>query len=1714
MALEIARLQAAFELLDEASPTIDAIERAMGDLESALGVTRDEVKKTREELDDLTKAGEMTEKAVKALGITAQEYYKVLANNQALQKAAEDMDRLQVSATQMNKAFNENAQRSGMAMAGMHDQALAMDKGMSDALQRTGMEMSRLQDEAIAMDKAMQKPAQTGQTLAITLGNILADQIQVAAGKFKNFFTESANLAVKLEMLENVSRSLGKSQGYSAGEVDALAASIAKQGITAIASRESINKMVQAGLDLNKAQKLARLAQDAGTIGNINSSEAFSRLIHGVTTMQVETLRNVGIVINSKEALKAYADQLGKTTEDLSGAEKQQAFFNEVLKQGEKITGSYETRQGTAGGQMLSMARIQENAMISIGNSLKPLKEWSVQLETMFWKNVEKYPQAWTVLGAAIVVAAGAYGAYLSIQRLDLMTKAGEAVTFLSFSYNTLAASVTRAAAASGVAAAGGFTALAGSIWASVTAFLALDVAAAPLLAVAAAVIAVGAAAMYLTDAAGKMFGIFDTGDDVIDEATNSVGIFTAAMVVIPDVFNGVKNAASEAWKWISSAGEAAAEIITGAWSKFQDFVSDLWSKFAANANSAFESLTGGLNLTQLLTGAWETLKSALKNATDGAVNFILSFGPMRGLVGILGSVAAGIKAVWDAIVKAKDAAKEWVLTMMYGAEMDAKKRGNENFIREAREQSLAAGQAEIKTLKEATEWYSKQAKGIQEKFKALEASAAGQAVIRKTQKEEIRERLEEDRKRDIIEKAKTFMPGKKKDVKITFEYAEQILKEAAAMGLYKKALTEGEKAAEKAAKAHDVLAKKIESVKMAAMKGIQSEQGEMDMRTATGTHDPAVIAAAQAKKVLDESEVAIAAAKKQYADLVVAAKGAKIPEDVTASYERWYALIRENAGQKADAIINKDVLDDLKKLGPSLDEVGAKFKSMQAAMAMKLDNKGMFIDTLPDDAIKGYVSAMEPLIKSQQLTAEQHKALGPIFEEAYKRGIVGADQLTLSQGKVSAETLKLQSMFGATADQINAKFQEIQRGIAASGGISNMLKVNPAAAKGAVNALQEISKSTLLAAENQKTLEGQMTLAGDAGVKSADAIDLAHQMAQKSVQKWSSVFQGLIGFAGMFGQTAAAAAQIASNSFQEFAAAAKMAQDAKNMSGPGMDKKAFDVAKDLFKQGKLPTKDVDNFKKATAEAEAKNAKLMAGIGATAAVAGMLGDKLQKSTNPSVQKLGGALSGAAAGAKMGMAFGPWGAAVGAAAGAVIGFINKAKQMKAEMKKLNDEFVKSHGGLDKLKEKAKQAGIDVEKAMKAKTPEQLKKQLEEVNKQLEAFNELIEMSGGSMEGLKQKAADAGVSLQEIWDAKTPDEYLKATEAVKKSLQDWDKANEKLQSAMDKYGISVDQLGPKFRQAGLDKIGVGLLESFELLKAAGADVGLITEKMSADMSDYVSRAVAAGSTVPLAMKPMIEQMIANGDLLDANGDAYDSLADSGINFAQTLEEGIQSAVKAIEELVAVLAKGFNIPVNVSQGSGGGGRPPGHTNTMGGAETDAAYQESQGNSFAGGSGGFKDFGSGTPAVLHGIEAVIKPEEMRSILSAAFAGIVPMFEGGRSEGAEIAAALKIVQGTIAAAKDDARGALDSGVALDALKGVREFPRMPVGQSPAGGTSGTNLAVPPGESISVQPQSKNEGVQPIRVEVHIGPDKLYDLITKATKTGQVRVHPEAVKSF
>ena len=190
--------------------------------------------------------------------------------------------------------------------------------------------------------------------------------------KLASYVKESAMLAARYETLGIVLSVVGENAGYTADQMEAVAKSLQKSGISMIESRSVLTKMVQAQIDLNDATKLARIAQDAAVIGNINSSEAFDRMIHGIQAGMPLILRNIGIQVDFEEGYKRTAKALNTTTDALNAQQKMQSRVDTVMLQGAKIAGTYEAAMTTAGKQITSFPRYLEDFKVKFGEAFNP----------------------------------------------------------------------------------------------------------------------------------------------------------------------------------------------------------------------------------------------------------------------------------------------------------------------------------------------------------------------------------------------------------------------------------------------------------------------------------------------------------------------------------------------------------------------------------------------------------------------------------------------------------------------------------------------------------------------------------------------------------------------------------------------------------------------------------------------------------------------------------------------------------------------------------------------------------------------------------------------------------------------------------------------------------------------------------------------------------------------------------------------------------------------------------------------------------------------------------------------------------------------------------------------------------------------------------------------------------------------------------------------
>lgn len=189
-----------------------------------------------------------------------------------------------------------------------------------------------------------------------------------ASWKVIQYARDAATLAARYETLGVVMGVVGNNAGYTRAQMDAFAMGLEKTGISMVGARDSLTMMAGAQMDLTKSSQMARMAQDAAVIGNINSSEAFQRMVQGIRSGETEILRTIGISVNFEQAYQKMAGTLRKTSNDLTDTEKLMARQNVVMEYGSKIAGAYEASMTTVGKQLLSMQRYAEDLQTVFGS--------------------------------------------------------------------------------------------------------------------------------------------------------------------------------------------------------------------------------------------------------------------------------------------------------------------------------------------------------------------------------------------------------------------------------------------------------------------------------------------------------------------------------------------------------------------------------------------------------------------------------------------------------------------------------------------------------------------------------------------------------------------------------------------------------------------------------------------------------------------------------------------------------------------------------------------------------------------------------------------------------------------------------------------------------------------------------------------------------------------------------------------------------------------------------------------------------------------------------------------------------------------------------------------------------------------------------------------------------------------------------------------------
>jgi prefoldin subunit 5 len=318
----------------------------------------------------------------------------------------------------------------------------------------------------------------------------------------------------------------------------------------------------------------------------------------------------------------------------------------------------------------------------------------------------------------------------------------------------------------------------------------------------------------------------------------------------------------------------------------------------------------------------------------------------------------------------------------------------------------------------------------------------------------------------------------------------------------------------------------------------------------------------------------------------------------------------------------------------------------------------------------------------------------------------------------------------------------------------------------------------------------------------------------------------------------------------------------------------------------------------------------MLGQGLGADLGQQFGAVIGKSLGPTLGKALGSLGG------------PLGAIVGQLGGELAGklfgklFGPSQQKLASDMR---DKFLAAGGGIDAVRDRANAAGVSMDKLFSAQKPKDMEAAINAFNKELEAAEEAAEKAkeelakmNTEMGTLLKEADTLGLVLPEslqlsidklIESGQLTEENKKLLEGLGRGSQSEFKA---MEEAAKKYGVELTALGPAFNQNKVNETASDIIGSFDTMIKGGADLNGVIAGMSDEINKFLENAMKTGSTVPENMRPILEAMIQQGKLTDANGKKLTDLG--GIKFGAPVETAVDKLIAKITELVDKITDGF--------------------------------------------------------------------------------------------------------------------------------------------------------------------------------------------------------------
>lgn len=181
---------------------------------------------------------------------------------------------------------------------------------------------------------------------------------------------ELMELGAKVEQQRQAFENLASSVGMSA---DKIIKDLRKMSGETMSTAEIMQKASQAmilGIDPTKLAKMMEISRTSARAFGKDVGFMFESIAIGVGRQSKLILDNLGIIVSAGDAYEKYAKTLGKTTKELTEAERKQAFLNATLEAGERILQAIDTSTMTNLEKMQKLKAQWEDFAVTVGQAL------------------------------------------------------------------------------------------------------------------------------------------------------------------------------------------------------------------------------------------------------------------------------------------------------------------------------------------------------------------------------------------------------------------------------------------------------------------------------------------------------------------------------------------------------------------------------------------------------------------------------------------------------------------------------------------------------------------------------------------------------------------------------------------------------------------------------------------------------------------------------------------------------------------------------------------------------------------------------------------------------------------------------------------------------------------------------------------------------------------------------------------------------------------------------------------------------------------------------------------------------------------------------------------------------------------------------------------------------------------------------------------------